>query len=103
MGPVETIIVAKLKQAFAPSYLEVLNESASHSVPEGSESHFKVVIVADQFSGESLVKRHQAVYKTLSEQLSHGVHALALHTYTEDEWGQRNSAPLSPSCSRAKS
>ena len=103
MGPVETIIVAKLKQAFAPSYLEVLNESASHSVPQGSESHFKVVIVTDEFAGESLVKRHQAVYKALSEQLSHSVHALALHTYTTDEWSERNSAPQSPPCSRAKS
>jgi BolA protein len=102
MGPVEAVIVEKLEQAFSPSYLEVLNESASHSVPQGSESHFKVIIVADLFNGESLVKRHQAVYKALSEQLACGVHALALHTYTIDEWGQRNSAPLSPPCSRVK-
>ena len=98
MGTVEAVIVEKLEQAFSPSHLEVLNESASHTVPQGSESHFKVVLVTDQFRNKSAVKRHQAVYAVLAEQLQQSVHALALHTYTVSEWSQRESAPKSPDC-----
>jgi len=98
MGPVEGIIKQKLEQAFSPAYLELINESASHSVPEGSESHFKLVLVSDQFLGKSAVQRHQAVYAVLAEQLQQSVHALALHTYTPAEWSHKKSAPESPQC-----
>ena len=49
MGPVESIVIQKLEKAFSPNHLEVINESASHNVPAGSESHFKVIISADFF------------------------------------------------------
>ncbi|MBX4321663.1 BolA/IbaG family iron-sulfur metabolism protein, partial [Mycobacterium tuberculosis] len=38
-------IEAKLRAAFDPMYLEVVDESYRHNVPAGSESHFKVVLV----------------------------------------------------------
>ena len=100
MGPIQAVIVEKLEQAFSPSYLEVLNESASHAVPEGSESHFKVVIVTDLFFDKSAVKRHQAVYGILADELKKSVHALALHTYTISEWCERDFAPNSPECAK---
>ena len=98
MGPVEGIIRQRLEQVFAPAYLEVVNESASHSVPEGSESHFKVVLVSEQFLGKSAVQRHQSVYAVVAEQLRESVHALALHTYAPNEWDDKKSAPESPRC-----
>lgn len=42
-GPVYDTIVKNLSAKFSPSLLEVVNESYKHSVPKGSESHFKVV------------------------------------------------------------
>ena len=79
--------------------LEVVNESHQHNVPPGSESHFKVVMVATGFEGQRKVARHQQVYAVLSEQISGPVHALALHTYTEKEWQQRHGqVPMSPPC-----
>ncbi len=45
-------IEAKLRAAFEPAYLEVVDESYRHNVPAGSESHFKVVLVSDRFVGE---------------------------------------------------
>ena len=98
MASIQANIVEKLEQAFSPSHLEVLNESASHAVPEGSESHFKVVLVCDQFQGKTAVRRHQAVYSVLAEELKQSVHALALHTYTISEWSERKVAPESPDC-----
>lgn len=99
MGPVERSISDKLNAFFQAQFLQVTNESYMHSVPEGSESHFKLVIVSDQFNSQGLVQRHQSVFKLLSEELSGPVHALALHTYTASEWSEKSAqAPNSPQC-----
>ena len=98
MATTESIIIKKLEEVFSPDHLQVINESASHNVPEGSESHFKVVLVSQNFEGQSAVKRHQSVYAVLAAELQSGVHALALHTYLPVEWEKRQSAPISPDC-----
>ena len=88
-----------MQEQFAPIHLAVENESHRHSVPENSETHFKVVLVSDLFRGASRVARHQRVYAALGEELEGPVHALALHTYTPDEWRARgDAAPASPAC-----
>lgn len=87
-----------LKDQFSPLYLHVANESHGHNVPPNSETHFKVVMATEQFSGLAKVKRHQQVYAALSDALANGVHALALHLYTPGEWQAREAAPDSPPC-----
>lgn len=92
-------IERKLAEALDPEHLEVVNESGTHNVADGSETHFKVVVVARAFEGERLLKRHRRVNSTLAEELAAGVHALAMHTYTAEEWRARfGSAPMSPPC-----
>ena len=92
-------IADKLNQSFAPDYLEVVDESGQHNVPPGSESHFKVTIVASEFEQLGLVKRHQAVYSALSELMEDGIHALALHTLSPEEWQAKKSRVTeSPPC-----
>lgn len=92
-------IEQQLQSTFSPVVLEVANESHMHSVPVNSETHFRVVLVTDMFAGRSRVARHQQVYAALAAQLAGPVHALALHTYTPDEWRQREQpAPASPEC-----
>ncbi len=91
-------IEAKLKAAFDPSHLEVINESHMHSVPKGSETHFKVVVVSERFDGMSPVKRHQLVYGALAEELKAGVHALAITSRTPAEWAASPEANVSPKC-----
>ena len=92
-------IQQKLQQQFAPLHLEVANESHMHNVPEGSESHFRVVLVSEQFEGKPLVQRHRAVNAALATELGGGVHALALHTMTPEEWfAKGGEAPESPPC-----
>lgn len=96
---VQQDMARQLAAAFAPSHLEIVNESHQHSVPANSETHFKVVLVSDQFQGLRKVARHQQVYGVVSELLAGPVHALALHTYTADEWQARQeAAPDSPAC-----
>ncbi len=91
-------ITDKLQQAFSPEHLEVINESHMHNVPEGSESHFKVVLVSDEFQGKMLIARHRLVNKALETELNSGIHALALHTMTMQEWFDKGNAPASPPC-----
>ena len=97
MKPVEQAIVTKLSRDLDPSTLEVTNESFMHSVPEGSESHFKLVVVSEKFESKRLVQRHQIVYALLADELAGPVHALPIHTYTSNEWQRKEGrAPDSP-------
>jgi len=95
---VKAQIEKKLQAALSPVICTVENESDNHNVQPGSESHFKVTLVTDGFDGKMLVARHKIIYKILADELSGGVHALALHAYTPEEWDKRQSAPESPRC-----
>jgi BolA protein len=95
---IQDTIQAKLSEALQPSTLEVANESHMHGGP-ATESHFNITAVSATFTDLNLVRRHQAVYKLLQNELAGGVHALAMHLYTEKEWEQRHgSSPTSPDC-----
>ncbi len=96
---VQETIERKLVAAIPVVGLEVINESYMHNVPPGSESHFKVVIISDEFEGERLVKRHQRVNSVLAEELAGSVHALALQTLTSEEWTEKGGKTMpSPEC-----
>lgn len=84
-----------------PSFLTVINESAGHGgYYPGKESHFKVIVVSEQFAELRSVQRHQKIYAAAGDLLSPGkIHALAIHAFVADEWvGQDTS---SPECSHA--
>jgi BolA protein len=44
------------------------------------------VLVSPDFVGKRAVQRHQMVYALVTDEMSKGLHALALHLYTPDEW-----------------
>jgi len=92
-------IESKLRESLAPSHLQVINESHMHSVPPGSESHFKVVIVSERFAGMPRIRRHQAVNEVLRDELASRLHALSLRTLTAGEWTAQSGQTLdSPPC-----
>ena len=88
---VEASIRNKLTEAFAPTRLEVVNESHLHAghrnSPGTGESHFRVLIVSAAFAGKSRVERHRRVNETLAAELRGKVHALALKTLAPEETG----------------
>ncbi len=96
--PLTDAIERKLRATLSPEHLEVVNESGAHNVPAGSESHFRVVIASERFAGLSAVARHRLVYRALAEELAGGVHALALHAYSPEQWRALGAAPASPPC-----
>lgn len=83
---IQTAIESKLTSALSPLFLEVVNESHMHSVPPGSESHFKVLVVSDAFSGRSLIEQQRMVNGLLAGELAGGVHALTMKTMTPAQW-----------------
>jgi BolA protein len=98
-GPVQGAIERKLVTAFSPVHLEIINESGMHSVPPGSESHFKVTVVCEQFNNQSQVQRHRAVNTVLADELNGPIHALSLNTMTPDEWFEKGGiVEPSPPC-----
>jgi BolA protein len=94
----QNTIESRLNDTFGTEFLEVQNESHMHNVAPGSESHFKVTIVSQQFEGLMLIKRHRLVNKALEQELQQ-IHALALHTMTASEWAERGGkVAASPLC-----
>ena len=91
-------ISEKLTTNFAPSYLDVINESYKHNVPKGSESHFKVVVVSDKFEGKSLVERHRMVNRVLTDELKQSVHALSIQAMTQTQWDANKVISDTPNC-----
>lgn len=71
-----------LETAFAPTQLQVINEShmhAGHAGDDGSgESHWRIVISAPQFDEMSRLARHRAVHAALGADIIGRLHALAI-------------------------
>ncbi len=95
----QPLIERKLYQQFNPLHLEVINESHMHNVPPGSESHFKLVVVSEEFEGKRLIARHRMINQLLADELSDFIHALSMHTYSPTEWSALSTGvPDSPKC-----
>ncbi len=88
---VEARITEKLKAAFEPSSLAVVNDSHLHAGHVGSpgtgESHFTVTILSDRFSGKSRLERHRMVNEVLAEELAGDVHALSIKAIAPTDGG----------------
>ena len=74
-----------LDAAFAPSRLELVNESAKQrghaghrEAGGGDNTHFRLTVVSEVFAGKSRVERHRMVYAALGEAFDRGLHALAI-------------------------
>lgn len=82
MGPVAEQMKARLEAAFAPSRLEIVDDSENHrghaGHREGGESHFTVVIESAAFAGLGRVERQRRVNRALAEELAGPVHALSI-------------------------
>ena len=84
-------IEARLRARFAPSHLEIVDDSAQHVGHAGASAggHYSCVVVSHWFRGRSSLERHRAVYAALGDLMRKGIHALALSTLDPDEWRGR--------------
>lgn len=81
-GPVATEMIRRLEGALSPSHLELVNESdhhIGHAGHDGSnESHFRLIIEAEAFTGRNRVQRQRLVYRALGDLMDAKVHALSM-------------------------
>ena len=97
---VEKKIEHTLSDNFDLSHLEVINESHMHSGPN-TESHFKVILVSDEYEDMKLVQRLRRINELLKFELENGVHALSLHLFTNNEWKDKEEyVKDSPPCAK---
>ncbi len=90
---------AALSMHLEPMLLSIDNETHQHSVPVGSESHFKILIVSTRFQSLNRVARHRLVNHIVQNEFETGLHALSLHLYTPEEWEQKcTPVQASPTC-----
>ncbi len=89
MGAIFDAIHQKLTQAFAPTRLEIEDESSRHAghagARPGGETHFNVLIEAQAFAGAPKVARQRMIYRALSEEMAGPVHALSLKALAPGE------------------
>lgn len=66
-----------IEAAFADGHVEVT----------GDGRHFSAVVVSQAFSGKNMIAQHRLVYAALGDRFdTEAVHALALKTYTPEQW-----------------
>jgi BolA family transcriptional regulator, general stress-responsive regulator len=87
-APVMAQLRSTLEQAFGPTVLEIMDDSAAHAGHAGSRGggHYRVKIVAQAFRGRSPLERHRLVYAAVAPLLSGGsVHALNIVARAPEE------------------
>lgn len=91
MTTISDSIRTKLTDAFAPTRLEVVDDSARHAghagARPGGQSHFNVLIESAAFAGVGRVARQRQVYAALSAELAGPIHALSLKALAPGEGG----------------
>jgi BolA family transcriptional regulator, general stress-responsive regulator len=84
-------ITNKLREAFSPESLAVVDESHLHEGHAGhrpgGETHFRVYIVSPAFKGKTRIERHRMINATLAGELGGSVHALAIKALAPGETG----------------
>jgi BolA protein len=82
-------ITQALQERLQPTSLTVKDESEQHhghaGWREGGETHFRLHIVSDAFSGKSRVERHRLVNDAVKEAFDRGLHALAIQAKAPGE------------------
>jgi BolA family transcriptional regulator, general stress-responsive regulator len=86
---VQHTITNKLREAFTPESLDVIDESHLHEGHAGhrpgGETHFRIYIVSEAFEGKSRIERHRMINATLAAELAGPVHALAIKAQAPGE------------------
>ena len=82
-GPLVTLLEEKMRKAFDPQSLEIINESHLHAGHQPGfdgqgESHIRIRMVAEHFNGMSRVNIHRAINETCADEIAAGLHALAI-------------------------
>lgn len=80
-------IEALLTEAFAPSKLQIKDQShlhAGHAGAKDGRGHYEVTIVASAFAGQRPLARHRMIYDALGSLMETDIHALRINASAPD-------------------
>ena len=80
----------RLRTAFEPDLLEVLDDSHRHAEHAGAadgRGHFTVLVVSKRFAGLNTLRRHRLVYEAVGEMMTTDIHALSIQALAPGETG----------------
>jgi len=72
-----------LEQAFPGDRIELSSRM-------GDDHHFELLIVSGRFKDKSMVEQHQMVYQALGSAMREAIHALAMRTYSPEQWQKQS-------------
>lgn len=81
-------IKQRLIEGLDAESVDVIDESHMHAGHAGAKTgmgHFNVTIIADAFTGKSLIERHRQIYAALGDMMQTDIHALSIKAYTPGE------------------
>ncbi len=80
-------IESALRQALAPTRLQVRDDSAAHAGHAGAREggHFSVLVASERFRGLGPLARHRLVYDALGSLAARRIHALAIDARTPED------------------
>ena len=87
-GKRTALIKTKLKRAFSPKNLTLIDESHLHKGHAGAQTgkgHYRVKIEAECFKMMSPIQRHRSIYKALGDLMDTDIHALSIEATAPDE------------------
>ena len=59
---------------------------AKADVQTDGQGHYEATVICAEFAGKRSLQRHQMVYATLGTRVGREIHALAVKTFTPEEW-----------------
>lgn len=83
-----------IERGLAATHVEVIDHSAEHAGHPGAAAgggHFEVVVVSEQFEGQSRLAAQRLVYQALGRFMTTDIHAVSMHTLTPEVWRARTS------------
>jgi BolA protein len=82
-------IEQKLRDAFDPIEIDVIDQSAAHAGHAGAASgggHYRVILVSQAFEGQNQVQRQRRVYEILADEMRSSIHALSMTCVSRSEY-----------------
>jgi len=81
----QTMIQQQLEAALTPVSLNIIDESHLHAGHGAKGGHYRLHIVADAFTGKSLLQRHRLVYDALQNLMNSEIHALSIQAKSPND------------------
>jgi stress-induced morphogen len=79
------LVSSSIRAALPDAHVEVQDLT-------GGGDHYQALVVSEAFVGKKLVQQHQLIYRALRTELANeSIHALALKTYTPEDWAANQS------------